>query len=94
MTSCHDAFLRVLRWVLLRKAIDDQDVAENEDALKVFMSLYSLPTLFEGQPEDGGASDLIAQAVRQNVEGTYIQPLSSVQWVHLCLLTHSGVAVT
>lgn len=65
MTSCHDAFLRVLRWVLLRKAIDDQDVAENEDALKVFMSLCSIPTLFEGQPEDGGASDLIAQAVPQ-----------------------------
>eukprot|EP00435_Cladocopium_sp_Y103_P049958 s2528_g15.t1 len=54
-------------WVLLRKAIEEQDLAENEEALKVFMSLCSIPTLFEGQPEGGGeASDLIAQAFRQN----------------------------
>ena len=86
---------QVLRWVLLRKAIEEQDLSENDDALKVFMTLCSIPTLFEGQPEGSGeASDLIAQAYRQNVQGSFIQPLSSVQWVHICLLAHFGIADT
>ena len=90
---CISSIAACSRWVLLRKSIQDGLVQKDEEALNVFTSMCAIPTLFEGQPDDGGdSSDLIQQAVRQNVQGTYIQPLTSLQWVHLCLLSHFGVA--
>jgi len=79
--------------VLLRRAIQHDGLAKNLEALKVFQSICALPTLFEDSSGDvdNYSSDLIRQAVRQNVQGTYISPVSSLQWVHLTLLTHFGV---
>jgi hypothetical protein len=47
-----------------------------------------LPTLFVEQ------DDLISQAFRQNVKSAYISPVSSLQWTHMVLVTHFGVAAT
>lgn len=75
----------------MRKNIQDGQLQENVDALKVFQSLLTLPTLFEGQIEE---EDLVRQAVRQNVHASYISPVSCVQWVHMVLVTHFGVAAS
>ena len=69
-----------LVWVLMRKAISDGMLKEDPEAVKVFSSLVGLPTLYEQ------GVDLVKQAVRQNVRGTYIQPLSCLQWANLAIL--------
>ena len=71
----------IARWVLLRKAVlGDGHLQKDPDALAVFESLVGLPTLYETDV------NLVKQAVRQNVKGTYVQPLSCLQWAHLALM--------
>ena len=77
----------------MKKAITNGQVGKDTEALKLFLSLVGLPTLYEG-PGDDAAGGLVWQAIRQNVKGSYIQPLSCVQWAHLCLMTHYPRAET
>lgn len=69
-----------LVWVLLRKHVEDGSLAADPEALKVFLTLVGVPTLYDGDV------DLVKQAVRQNVRGSYIQPLTCLQWAHLALM--------
>ena len=72
----------------MRKAIRDGKLQADVHGLSIFQSLCALPTLFVEQ------DDLISQAFRQNVKSAYISPVSSLQWTHMVLVTHFGVAAT
>lgn len=57
-------------------------IGQNAGALSLLKSLF-IPTLYEVGRGDTG---LIQNAVRQNIKGSQIQPLTSIQWVHMTLL--------
>lgn len=64
----------------MRKAIEEGDLKADPEALQVFSPMVGVPTLYESD------MDVITQAVKQNVKGSYIQPLSCLQWAHLALM--------
>ena len=72
------------RWVLLRSYVPS--IGQNAEALQLLKSLF-LPTLYTVTHGDDG---LVENAVRQNVKGFQIQPLTSLQWVHMTLLSAAG----
>lgn len=65
---------------MLRKHCEQ--IGCNREAHRVFKSLF-MPTLFDPSSDD--MAGLVAAAVKQNVKGSWINPLTSTQWVHLTL---------
>jgi hypothetical protein len=63
-----------------------KSIGQNAGALHLLKSLF-LPTLYTVTHGDDG---LVENAVRQNVKGSQIQPLTSLQWVHMTLLSAAG----
>jgi len=64
-----------------------KSIGQNAGALQLLKSLFR-PTLYTVTQGDDG---LVENAVRQNVKGRKIQPLTSLQWVHMTLLSAAGV---
>ena len=85
--SCQLELRECQRYVALRNSIlADSFDANTFDtaAVNLLGNLLSLPTLFE---EDKGTDSLIQSAVRQNVKGTQVQPLTALEWCHLVILS-------
>lgn len=72
------------RWILLRAHV--KSIGQNAGALHLLKSLF-MPTLYTVTQGDDG---LVENAVRQNVKGSQVQPLTSLQWVYMTLLSAAG----
>lgn len=67
---------------MLRKHCEH--IGMNAEARKLFKSPF-LPTLFDPCDDSDASSGLIASAIRQNIKGAMVNPLTACQWVHLTL---------
>lgn len=64
-------------------------IGEDQAALSLLKNLTSIPTLYDKN------SDILSQCIRQNVKGTFVKPLTAIQWAHLAVMMHSkGVCLT
>lgn len=75
----------------MRKAIQDGKIEKDDHALEFMQAFVAcLPCLRE-EWMTRISSEI---KFRQHLKSAYISPVSSLQWTHMVLVTHFGVAAT